>query len=179
MTDGETNTLATRWLEEHVSSCAVVSVFQLWRKQFQVILTYHTSCVIVSFVCCGRKQFLVEQVGFLVVAGKSFRCYLLTDNTSCAIVSVYWFRWEIVFGCTVSKKDSYLVSIIERQTASKCVYFVRSNTLLLCISLICIYLLYPTDPQTHRLSFLKIYRAFWGITQEFDIFLHRTLIKNY
>jgi hypothetical protein len=34
--------------------------------------------------------------------------------------------------------------------------FVRSNTLLLCISLPCIYLLYPTDPQTHRLDrFLK------------------------
>ncbi len=35
-------------------------------------------------------------------------------------------------------------------------YFVRSNTLLLCISLLCIYLLYCTDPQTHRLDcFLK------------------------
>jgi hypothetical protein len=62
-----------------------------------------------------------------------------------------------VFGCTVSKKDSYLVSlIIERESASKCVYFIRSNTLLLCISLLCIYLLYHTDPQTHRLDrFLK------------------------
>ncbi len=59
---------------------------------------------------------LVAQVSFLVVAGKSFRCYLLTDNTSCAIVSVYWFRWEIVFGCTVSKKDSYLVSLRERES---------------------------------------------------------------
>ncbi len=35
-------------------------------------------------------------------------------------------------------------------------YFVRSNTLLLCISLLCIYLLYRTNPQTHRLDrFLK------------------------
>ena len=57
---------------------------------------------------------LVAQVSFLVVAGKSFRCYLLTDQTSCAIVSVFWFRQEIVFGCTVSKKDSYLVSLRER-----------------------------------------------------------------
>jgi hypothetical protein len=32
------------------------------------------------------------------------------------------------------------------------VYFIRSNTLLLCISLLCIYLLYHTDPQTHRLD---------------------------
>jgi hypothetical protein len=76
--------------------------------------------------------------------------------TSCAIVSVFWLRWEIVFGCTVSKKDSYSVSLIERESASKCVYFVRSNTLSLFISLLCIYLLYPTDPQTHRLDcFLK------------------------
>jgi hypothetical protein len=28
-----------------------------------------------------------------------------------------------------------------------CVYFIRPNTLLLCISLFCIFLLYPTDPQ--------------------------------
>jgi hypothetical protein len=93
---------------------------------------------------------------FLVVAGNSFRCYLLTYHTSCAIVSDFWLRQEIVFGCTVSKKDSYSVSLIERESASKCVYFVRSNTLLLCISLLCIYLLYLTDTQTHRLDcFLK------------------------
>jgi hypothetical protein len=67
-------------------------------------------------------------------------------------VSDFWLWREIVFGCTVSKKDSYLVSLIERESASKYVYFVRSNTLLLCISLLCIYLLYPTDPQTHRLD---------------------------
>ncbi len=35
-------------------------------------------------------------------------------------------------------------------------YFVRSNTLLHCISLLCIYPLYRTDPQTHRIDrFLK------------------------
>ena len=67
-------------------------------------------------------------------------------------MSVFWLRREIVFGCTVSKKDSYSVSLIERESASQCVYFVRSNTLLLCISLLCIYLLYHTDPQTHRLD---------------------------
>ncbi len=60
------------------------------------------------------------------------------------------------FWLHVSKKDSYLVSLIERESASKCVYFVRSNTLLLCISLLCIYLLYRTDPQTLRQDrFLK------------------------
>jgi hypothetical protein len=86
----------------------------------------------------------------------NFWCYLLNYHTSCAFVSVFWLRREIVFGCTVFKKDSYLVFLIERESACKCVYFVRSNTLLLCISLLCIYLLYRTDPQTHRLDcFLK------------------------
>jgi hypothetical protein len=86
------------------------------------------------------------------VAGNSFRCYLLIYRTSFAFVSVFWLQREIVFSCTVSKKDSYWDSLIEREFASKCVYFVRSNTLLLCISLLCIYLLYRTNPQTHRLD---------------------------
>ncbi len=88
---------------------------------------------------------MVAQVGFLVVAGKSFRCYFLTYHTRCALVSIFWLRREIVVGHSVSKKDSYLVSLIERQTASKCVYFVRSNTLLLCVSQLSIYLLYQKD----------------------------------
>ncbi len=90
------------------------------------------------------------------MAGNGFRCYLLTYHTSRAVVSLFWLRREIVFGCTVSKKDFYSISLIERESASKFVYFVRSNTLLLCISLLCIYVLYRTDPQTHRLDcFLK------------------------
>ncbi len=74
-----------------------------------MLLTYHTSCAIVSFFGCSRKQFWVAQISFLVVAGNSFWCYLLIYHTSCAVVSVFWLRWEIVFGCTVSKKDSYSV----------------------------------------------------------------------
>ncbi len=70
---------------------------------------------------------LCHCVSFLVAAGNSF-----------------WLH--------ISKKDSFLVSIIERESASKCAYFIRSNTFLLCISLLCIYLLYHTDPQTHRLD---------------------------
>ncbi len=62
---------------------------------------------------------MVAQVSFLVVAGKSFRCYFLTYHTSSAVVSVFWLRQEIVVGYSVSKKDSYSVSLIERQTASK------------------------------------------------------------
>ncbi len=115
--------------------------FSYGGKQFQVLLTYHTSCAVMSFFGCGAKQFLIAQVSFLVVAGNSFRCYLLTYHTSCAIVSVFWLRREIVIGSTVYKKDSYLLSSIERESASRCVYFVRSNTLLQCNSLLCIYLL--------------------------------------
>jgi hypothetical protein len=104
------------------------------------------------FLVAAGNRFWVAQINFLVVAGNSFRCYLLTYHTSCAVVTVFLVRGEIVFGCTVSKKDSYSISLIERESASKCVYFVRSNTLLLCISLLCIYLVYRTDPQTHRLD---------------------------
>jgi hypothetical protein len=51
-----------------------------------------------------------------------------------------------------ARTDLALKLLIERESASKCVYFVKSNTLLVCISLLCIYLLYHTDPQTHRLD---------------------------
>ncbi len=46
-----------------------------------MILTYHTSCAVVSFFCYGGKWFLVAQVSFLVVAGNRFRCYFLTYLT--------------------------------------------------------------------------------------------------
>jgi hypothetical protein len=86
---------------------------------------------------------LCHCVFFFVAAGNSFWLHS----------SVFWLWWEIVlgvtsvpivpyqlclcvsflvaagffFGYSVSKKDSYLVSLIERRTASKCVYFVRSK----------------------------------------------------
>ncbi len=121
-----------------------------------MLLKYHTSCAVVPCFCCGGKIFWVAQISFLVVAGNSFRCYLLIYHTSCAIVSVFWMRGEIVSSCTVSKKESYSDSLIERESASKYVYFLRSNTLLLCISLLCFYLLYRTNQQTHRLDhFIK------------------------
>jgi hypothetical protein len=138
------------------SSCAVVSVFWLWRE-IVLGVTYlpYQLCHCVFF-CCSMKCFWVAQISYLVVVGNGFGCYLLTYHTSCAVVSVFWLQREIVFGCTVSKKDSYSVSLIERESASKCVYFASSNTLLLCISLLCINLLYRIDPQTHRLDcFLK------------------------
>ncbi len=144
-------TLAARGLEELFSSCAVVSVFLLW---WEIVLgvTY------LSYQLCHCDF-------FLIVAGNSFGLhrsvfwlwwdivlgvtYLPTIPVVPCAVSVFWLRQEIVFSCTVSKKDFYSVSLIERDSASKCVYFVRSNTLLLCISLLCIYLLYR---QIHRLT---------------------------
>ncbi len=89
-----------------------------------------------QFFGCGRKQFQVLLT-------------YLWYHTSCAVVSFFCLRWEIVFGCKVSKKDLYSVSLIERESASKCVYFLRSNTFLLCISLLYIYLF---TIQIHRLT---------------------------
>ncbi len=87
------------------SSCAIVSVFFFVAgNSFRCYLP----TIPVVPLC------LVAQVIFLVVAEKCFRCYLLTNHTSCAVVSVFWCWREIVFGCTVSMKDSYLVSLRER-----------------------------------------------------------------
>jgi hypothetical protein len=129
----------------------------LWRE-IVLGVTYlpYQLCHCVFFLVAGENSFGLHRSVFLVVVGNSFRCYLLIYHTSCAVVSVFWLRWEIVFSCTVSKKNSYSDTLIERESTRKCVYFVRSNTLLLCISLLCIYFLYRTNPQTHRLDrFLK------------------------
>ncbi len=152
-TEKQIHLLCMGWRNFFFQLCCCVSFFCFWQEIVLGVTylpsTYHTSCAVVSFFGCGGKQFWVAQISFLVVAENSFRCYLLTYHTSCAIVSVYWLRREIIFGCTVSKKDSYLVSLIERESASKCVYFIRSNIYLLCISLLCIYLLYRIDPESH------------------------------
>ncbi len=117
-------------------------------KMFRETLTFHETSrkildIYVSaalFGCTGR--FFVFWLWWEKVLGVTS---LPTIHTSCAVVSIFWLRREIVFGYSVSKKDSYSVSLIERQTASKCVYFVRSNTLLLFVSLLSIYLLYQKD----------------------------------
>jgi hypothetical protein len=77
---------------------------------------------------------------FFVVAGNSFRLHrsvfwlwpeivFLTYRTISVVPLCQFFGCggEIVFGYSVSKKDSYSVSLIERRTTSKCVYFVRSK----------------------------------------------------
>jgi hypothetical protein len=87
MTDGETNVLAVRGLEElFFQLCRCVSFF-LSRK---IVLGYLPTIPVVS-LC------LVAQVSFLVVAEKSLRGYLLTNHTSCAVVSVFWFWQSLLF----------------------------------------------------------------------------------
>ncbi len=54
-------------------------------------------------------------------------------------------RKSFDFLWAVSTKKSYWVTLL--WSDSQCVYFVRPNTLLLCIFLFCIFLLYRTDPQ--------------------------------
>ncbi len=85
--------------------------------------------------------------------------YVLSVQYTCAIVSVSLLWQEIVlwreivlkmrtpidFLWAVSTKKSYLVTLL--WSDSQCVYFLRPNTLLLCIFLFCIFLLYRTDPQ--------------------------------
>ncbi len=79
--------------------------------------------------------------------------YILSVQYSCAVVSVFWLWWEIVlkmrtpfdFLWAVSTRNSYWVTLL--WSTSRCVYFVRPNTLLLYIFLFCIFLLYHTDPQ--------------------------------
>ncbi len=85
--------------------------------------------------------------------------YILSVQYTCAIVSVFWLWREIVlwqeivlkmrtpfdFLWAVSTEKSYWVTLL--WSDSRCVYFVRPNTLLLCIFLFCIFLLYRTNPQ--------------------------------
>ncbi len=77
----------------------------------------------------------------------------LVYNTVVHLYQFFWLRREIVlkmrtpfdFLWAVSTKKSYWVTLL--WSASWCVYFIRPNTLLLCIFLFCILLLYHTDPQ--------------------------------
>ncbi len=85
--------------------------------------------------------------------------YVLSVQYTCVVVSVYWLWREIVlwremvlkmrtpfdFLWAVSTKISYWDTLL--WSDSRCVYFVRPNTLLFCIFLFCIFLLYCTDPQ--------------------------------
>ncbi len=161
ITDGETNSIAARGLEElFFQLCGCVSFLVVAGNSFRCFLPtiWYQLCRCVFFLVAAGNSFGLHRSVFWLWREIVLRCYLLIYHISCAIVWVFWLRREIVFGCTVSKKDSYLVSLIERESASKCVHFIRSNILLLFISL-------PVSisctVQIHRL-FRKISRAFWS-----------------
>jgi hypothetical protein len=99
--------------------------------------------------------------------------YVLRVQYSCGVVLFFWFWWEIVVGVTYVFRVQYSFLVVSvfwlwREIVLKmrtCFYkkillgyffydpladvcfFIRPNTLLLCNTLICIFLLYCTDPQ--------------------------------
>jgi hypothetical protein len=87
MTDGETNTLAARGLEEpFFQLCCCVSVFWFWREiGFGVtyVLRVQYSCDVM----------LVFQFWREIVFGFA---YVLSVQYSCAVVSVFWLWQERV-----------------------------------------------------------------------------------
>ncbi len=72
--------------------------------------------------------------------------YILSVQYSCAVVSVFWLWREIDLKMrTHFYKKTYWVTLL--WSASRCVYFIKPNTLLLCIFLFSIFLLYRADSQ--------------------------------
>ncbi len=122
------------------SSCAVVSVFGSggkYRFWFYLLCTY----VLRVQYSCGVV--LVFWVWREIVLGVT---YVLSVQCSCAVVSVLWLWWEIVLKIRIRFYKKILLGYF-LWSASRDVFFIRPNTLLLCIILFCIFLLYRTDPQ--------------------------------
>jgi hypothetical protein len=142
-TEKQIHSLRVSW-RNLFSSCAVVSVF-LFLREIGFGVTYalrvQYSCGVVLGFWFWRE----------IVFGVT---YVLSVQYSCAVVSVFWLWREIVlkmrtpfgFLWAVSTKKSYW-GVTLLWYASRCVYFARPNTLLLCIFLFWIFLLYCTDPQ--------------------------------
>jgi hypothetical protein len=148
MTDRETNTLAARGLEElFFQLCYCVSFFVLTGNRFWcyilTYLEYNTHNIVLVFWFWWDIVFAVTYYMYLV----------LSVQYSCAGVSVLLLWREIVlkmrtpfnFLWAVSTKNAYWVTLL--WFTSRCVYFARPNTLVLCIFLFCIFLLYRTDQQ--------------------------------
>ncbi len=121
------------------SSCTVVSVFGSGRKQVLVLHPYvlrvqYSIGVVLVFWFLQEIVFGVTQV--------------LRAQYSCVVVSVFWLWREIVLTmrtCFYGEKNlGYFIMIRQPML---CVYFIRPSTLLLCIFLFCIFLLYHPDPQ--------------------------------
>jgi hypothetical protein len=122
----------------------------------------------VFFVAAGNSFWLHRPV-FLLWQGKVVGVTSLPTIPVVPLCQFFGCGGKKFLGYSVSKKDSYTVSLIERRTASKCVYFVRSNTLLLCVFLLSIYLLYQKDQL-----FLS---AFWEQIYQIPMLYPRKLCK--
>ena len=137
------------WTEEQIhllckgwrnffSSCAAVSVYGSGGKW---VLVLHTYVLRVQYSCGVVLVFWFwREIVFGVM-------YVLSVQYSCAVVSVFWLWREKQFSKWehISTNKSSWVTLL--WSASRCVYFIRPITLLLCIFLFCIILLYRTDPQ--------------------------------
>jgi hypothetical protein len=70
--------------------------------------------------------------------------YVLSVQCSCAVVSVFWLWWEIVLKMRTRFYEKILLGYFIMIRLPMCV-FIRPNTLLLCIFLFCIFLMYRSD----------------------------------
>jgi hypothetical protein len=74
--------------------------------------------------------------------------YVLSVQYSCAVVSVFWFWREIVLKMRTCFYKKNLIGLLYYDPlANVCISYLRPNTLLLCIFLFCIFLLYHADSQ--------------------------------
>ncbi len=85
---------------------------------------------------------------FLVLAGNSFLCYV---STQCMIQLCGCVSFSVMAGNSSQNENTFLqknlIGLFFYDLLADVCFFIRPNTLLLCISLFCILLLYRTDPQ--------------------------------
>ncbi len=117
------------------SSCAVVSVFGSGEKQ---VLVLHTQVLRVQYSCGIVVVFWFWRE---IVFGVT---YILSVQYSCVVVSVVWLWREIVLKMRKPFEFLFRYFIMIRQPM--CIFH-KTNTLLLCIFLFFIFLLYRADPQ--------------------------------
>ncbi len=99
------------------------------------------------YLCAYSTIQLCCYDSFFVLAGNSFLCFVRTQCTIqlCGCVS-FWLWWEIVLKMRTRFYKNILLGYF-LWFASRCMFFIKPNTLLRCISLFCMFLLYCTDPQ--------------------------------
>ncbi len=137
ITDGKTSICcawAGRTFFQEVLLCHfLVLVGNRFSFSILMYLENNTVVVLCQFFGSGRKQFLVLRT-YLVYNTVVWLCQFFHCGGK-------WFsKWE-----HVSTEKSYWVTLL--WSNSRCVYFISPNTLLLCIFLFCIFLLYREDQQ--------------------------------